>query len=134
MHIPLCGSAAACAVLFIVATLDAADPPVTPKKPVTDVYHGVTVVDDYRWLEDVSDPAVRAWSVEQNRYARSYLDALPARAGLYERLKQLRSYPSPRYFSLAYRRNLLFAIKRQPPKEQPFLVPSRRLTRQRPSA
>jgi len=65
---------------------------------------------------------VRAWSAEQNRYARSYLDALPARTSLYERLKQLRSDPSPRYFALAYRRDLLFAIKRQPPKEQPFLV------------
>ena len=122
MHSPLDGCAAACAILLIVATLDAAGPPATPKKPVTDVYHGVKVVDDYRWLEDANDPAVRAWSAEQNRYARSYLDALPARTSLYERLKQLRSDPSPRYFALAYRRDLLFAIKRQPPKEQPFLV------------
>src|SRR5215471_12472545 len=122
MHIPPGSCAASCAALLIMATVDAAGPPATPKKPVTDVYHGVTVVDDYRWLEDVTDPAVRAWSAEQNRYARSYLDALPARASLYERLKELLSYPSPRYFSLAYRRDVLFAIKRQPPKEQPFLV------------
>src|SRR6476619_5518473 len=117
MHSSLDGCGAACAILLIVATLDAAGPPATPEKPVTDVYHGVKVVDDYRWLEDANDPAVRAWSAEQNRYARSYLDALPARTSLYERLKQLRSDPSPRYFALAYRRDLLFAIKRQPPKE-----------------
>jgi prolyl oligopeptidase len=122
MHIPIGGCAAACAALFMVAMVSAAGPPATPKKPATDVYHGVKVVDDYRWLEDANDPAVRAWSAAQNRFARSYLDALPARADLYERLKQLRSYPSPRYLSLAYRRDQLFAIKRQPPKEQPFLV------------
>jgi hypothetical protein len=27
-------------------------PPPSPKRPVTDVYHGVKVVDDYRWLEN----------------------------------------------------------------------------------
>ncbi|HLZ96480.1 MAG TPA: prolyl oligopeptidase family serine peptidase [Steroidobacteraceae bacterium] len=122
MHIPIGGCAAACAVLFIVVLASAASPPATPKKPVTDVYHGIKVVDDYRWLEDASNPAVRSWSAAQNQFARLYLDALPARASLYERLKKLRSYPSPRYFSLTYRRDVLFAIKRQPPKEQPFLV------------
>src|ERR1700730_930339 len=94
----------------------------TQKKPVTDAYHGVKVVDDYRWLEDVNDPAVRAWSDRQNRDTRSYLDALPMRPAIYERVKQIRSYPSPRDFVLEYRKNVLFAIKRQPPKQQPFLV------------
>jgi hypothetical protein len=65
MHIPLSGCAAACAALFVVATLDAAGPPATPKKPVTDAYHGVKVVDDYRWLEDINDPAVRAGSASR---------------------------------------------------------------------
>ncbi len=122
MHIPIGGCAATCAVLILVAMASAAGPPATPKKPVTDVYHSVQVVDDYQWLEDASDPAVRAWSAAQNEFTRSYLDTLPARAKLYERLKELRSYPSPRYFSLTYRRDALFAIKRQPPKEQPLLV------------
>jgi len=105
-----------------VAVANGASQKVTLKRPVTDVYHGVKVTDDYRWLEDANDPAVLSWSAAQNRFARSYLDALPARTSLYEQLKQLRSYPSPRYFSLTYRSDLLFAIKRQPPQEQPFLV------------
>ncbi|MCU1275980.1 MAG: prolyl endopeptidase [Bryobacterales bacterium] len=123
MHIPFgrARGALACAA-FLALMSRAAGPPPAPKKPVTDIYHGVKVVDDYRWLEDINDPAVRAWSDAQNRDARSYLDALPMRAAIYERVKQLRSYPSPRYFALEYRKNVLFAIKRQPPKQQPFLV------------
>ena len=34
-------------------------PPVTPKHPVTDEYHGVAVTDDYRWLENWDDPTVK---------------------------------------------------------------------------
>src|SRR5262245_8805711 len=31
----------------------------TPKKPVVDEYHGAKVVDDFQWLENADDPAVR---------------------------------------------------------------------------
>ena len=65
MHIPPGICAAACAALLMVAMVDAAGPPATPKKPVTDVYHGVKVVDDYRRLEDINDPAVRAGSASR---------------------------------------------------------------------
>jgi len=85
----------ACGIAGVIF-MQAADLPVTPKKPVTDVYHGVKVIDDYRWLEDFHDPAVRAWADAENRYSRAYLDALPLRAALYDQLKQLLSYPSPR--------------------------------------
>ena len=97
-------------------------PAATPKKPVTDVYNGVSVTDDYRWLENPSDPAVRAWSDAQNRTARQYLDALPLRATLYDELKRLYSQPSPRYSALQSRPGALFALKNQPPQEQPLLV------------
>jgi len=36
--------------------------PETPRKPVTDEYHGIPVEDPYRWLEDTKDPAVKAWT------------------------------------------------------------------------
>src|SRR5580700_4163341 len=49
----------------------------TPKKPVTDDYGGIKVVDDYRWLESAADPDVRQWSSSQNARTRSYLDQLP---------------------------------------------------------
>jgi prolyl oligopeptidase len=97
-------------------------PPPAPKKPVTDVYHGVSVTDDYRWLENPSDPTVRAWSDAQNQFARKFLDALPARTALYDELKRLYSQPSPRYSLLQTRPGALFALKNQPPLEQPLLV------------
>jgi len=64
-----------------------AQPPATPQKPVTDTYYTVKVTDNYRWLEKYSDPAVRKWSDDQNRYARRYIDSLPARPALFEQLK-----------------------------------------------
>ena len=33
--------------------------PATPKRPVTDSYFGVRVTEDYRWLENWNDPAVK---------------------------------------------------------------------------
>ena len=76
----------------------------TPKKPVTDVYNGVSVTDDYRWLENYSDPAVRTWTEGENGYARKYLDALPMRAAISEELKKLYSQPLPAIFLAARRR------------------------------
>ena len=59
--------------------------PDTPKKPVTDTYQGVQVIDDYRWLEPPADPDVRKWSEQQNTRTRTYLDRLPSRAAITER-------------------------------------------------
>jgi prolyl oligopeptidase len=110
------------AIFVALQAIGFAQPPATPKKPVTDVYHGVSVTDDYRWLENYSDPAVHAWSDSQNGYARHILDALPMRGAVLEELKKLYSAPSPSYYSLRSLPGALFAMKVQPPKEQPLLV------------
>ncbi len=97
-------------------------PPVTPIRPVTDTYHGVSVADPYRWLEDWNDPAVKAWSAEQNSYARSILDALPHVAQIRSRVSEIVGAQVISYSSLAFADGRLFALKRQPPQQQPFLV------------
>ncbi len=97
-------------------------PPTTEKKPVVDTYHGVRVTDDYRWLEDWSDPAVKFWSQAQNACARIYLDKLPGREFLRERFSVLLGGASPGFYDIEAREGALFAMKRQPPKQQPFLV------------
>jgi prolyl oligopeptidase len=97
-------------------------PPPTPKKPVTSTFFGVKVTEDYRWLENWADPAVRAWSDAQNTCAKKYLDTLPYRAEIQGRLEDLLGGASPSYFDLREVHGVLFAMKRQPPKQQPLLV------------
>ncbi len=100
----------------------ATPPPPTPKRPVTDTYHGVAVTDDYRWLEDGASQEVRAWSDAQNAHARSVLDHLPGVAQLRERLTKILAAKTTSHGSLAVRGKTVFALRRQPPKQQPFLV------------
>ena len=97
-------------------------PPDTPKHPVTDEYFGVTVTDNYRWLENWDDPAVKEWSASENARTREYLDHLPTRAAIKDRLKQLIAGGSASYFDLQFRAGMLFAEKYQPPQQQPMLV------------
>ena len=94
--------------------------PESPKKPVTDTYHGVSVSEDYRWLEE-NDATVKAWNAAQLRLARSQLDAVPGRAVLKARLKDLYGNAPVKHYDFV-QRGALFAMKRQPPKNQPFLV------------
>ena len=99
-----------------------AKPPATMKKPVTDTYYGVKVTEDYRWLENGTDPAVAKWSDAQNAYARSILDKLPHRDEIRARVTEIMEAKTVGYGSLAVRGQRLFAMKRQPPKQQRFLV------------
>jgi len=36
-------------------------PPRSTVDPVTEIFHGVSVTDPYRWLEDQDSPRTRAW-------------------------------------------------------------------------
>jgi prolyl oligopeptidase len=97
-------------------------PPDTPKHPVVDEYQGVKVTDDYRWLENWDDPAVKEWSAAENVRTREYLDHLPARAAIKQRLQELAAAASAAYYDLEFRGGTLFAMKFQPPQQQPMLV------------
>src|ERR1700680_4194565 len=55
-----------CVLVAMPAAAADARYPATPKRPVSDTYHGVTVVDDYRWLEDDANAGVKGWASEQN--------------------------------------------------------------------
>src|SRR5213595_355767 len=96
--------------------------PDTPKKPVATEYHGVAVEDPYQWLEGDDDSQVKAWSSVQNQRTRKYLDSLPDRAAIEKQLQEWYAKTSPSYFSLVSRPGILFAMKFQPPKQQPLLV------------
>ncbi len=94
----------------------------TPKRPAVDEYHGVSVVDDFRWLEDLTDPEVRDWSDNQNGHARGVLDAVPARELIQRRLTALYSSTSADYLEVQFQGDRFFALKFQPPKQQKYLI------------
>jgi prolyl oligopeptidase len=111
--------------VWIVALLNlsGAEPlPQTPKKPVTDEYQGVKVEDNYQWLEQDDDPAVKGWSDAQSRRTREYLGKLPDRATIEKQLIDWYAKTSPSYSGIVSRPGILFARKFQPPKQQQMLV------------
>ncbi|MFS8868249.1 prolyl oligopeptidase family serine peptidase [Synechococcus sp. H65.1] len=67
-------------------------PPSHPDPTVVDVYHGQPVPDPYRWLEDLDSEQTRAWIEAQNRLTFDYLQRIPARQRLLQRLRQLWDY------------------------------------------
>jgi prolyl oligopeptidase len=68
--------------------------PETRREDRVDEYHGVKVSDPYRWLEaDVREsPEVAEWVKQQQALARAYLDAIPQREAIEERLTELWNY------------------------------------------
>jgi prolyl oligopeptidase len=96
-------------------------PPETKRAAVSETYHGTSVVDEYRWLE-ASDDEVKAWSDAQNAHARSYLDRLPHAAEIKKRISEILKSRPAEYVVLAERKGRLFALKVEPPKQQPMLV------------
>ena len=56
-----------------------------------DDYHGIRVLDPYRWLEaDIRNtPEIRSWVDAQNALSRRYLDGLPQRKAIHARLEAL---------------------------------------------
>ena len=108
---------------FVSSQVPAAEPDIqTSKKPVTDEYQGIKVEDNYQWLEKDDDPAVKAWSDAQNQKTRAYLDKLPDRAAIEKQLGEWYAKTSPSYSGIVSRPGILFAMKFQPPKQQPMLV------------
>jgi prolyl oligopeptidase len=66
--------------------------PATHRGDVTDQYHGVTLADPYRWLEDAESDATAAWVKAQNEKTRAYLDTIAQRPQLVNRLTELWNY------------------------------------------
>ena len=123
----LCGALSACATTPQAGSSEGSaaamtNAPATERRPVTDTFHGVEVTEDYRWLEDWSDPAVKAWSEAQNTWARRYLDGLEGIEALGARVREVLSAKTVTYWGMQVRGERLFAKKRQPPKQVPFLV------------
>ncbi len=66
--------------------------PPARKRDQVDEYHGVKVADPYRWLEDLDSEETRAWVEAQNKLTFSFLEEIPARPKLRDRLTRLWNY------------------------------------------
>jgi prolyl oligopeptidase len=82
--------------------------PATRKGDQIEDYHGTPVADPYRWLEQVDSPETLDWIRRQNELTFGFLEQIPARARLRQRLTELWDYPKAqaplkrggRYFQL----------------------------------
>ncbi|MBS2038245.1 S9 family peptidase [bacterium] len=82
--------------LGIIAPGTQAEPPQRPQtrqSDQSDDYHGTSVPDPYRWLEDDNSAETAAWVSEQNKVTFGYLEAIPFRNAIKERLLKLINYP-----------------------------------------
>jgi prolyl oligopeptidase len=86
---------------------------------VVERLHGVTIADPYRWLEDASSTATRAWCEAQARHTRSVLEAVPFRDRLRARLTAL--FAIGVLTPPAVRRGRYFYLRREGDQQQPIL-------------
>jgi len=96
--------------------------PEAPRRPVIDTYHGAEVTDNYRWLEATDTPAVETWVAQQNVLTRSQIDKLSNRGAILGELTELLGKAPTTRRELHYVGGKLFAMKSQPPANQPRLV------------
>lgn len=130
LAIPVCllGACAAkpAGPLTIVPSGVTQPPPPTRMAPVTEVLHGVTLTDNFRWLEGRTDGTapmgamtdeVASWTDAQNAYTRAFLDSLPGRAAIEAELRPLMevgSVSAPGMYGTRY-----FYSKREGTQNQP---------------
>ena len=93
------------ALIGIPAIAEKLQYPVTKKVDHTDTYFGVTVADPYRWLEDDNSPETAEWVKEENKVTFGYLDKIPYRGKVKERLEKLYNYPK---YTAPFRRGEYF--------------------------
>jgi prolyl oligopeptidase len=86
------GMAFACAPTLTYAQNGPMQYPETRAEAQTDMYFGKKVADPYRWLEDDRSSETAEWVKTQNGLTYGYLEQIPYRKQLYNRLEQLSNY------------------------------------------
>jgi len=66
--------------------------PATRTVDQQDTYHGATVADPYRWLEDANSAETADWVKAQNQLTQGYLAQIPGRDAIKARLTKLWNY------------------------------------------
>jgi prolyl oligopeptidase len=83
-----------CACGFVVAQGDGGGLSYPKAKTIDQVddYHGTKVADPYRWLEDTDSADTHAWVEAENKLTFSYLDQIPYRKAIRDRMTKLWNY------------------------------------------
>src|SRR5687767_10196400 len=81
-----------CAFLATSAFAQKWDYPKPRRVDQADTFHGVSVADPYRWMEETDSPEMRAWIEAQNKLTQSYLAGIPQREAIRKRLTELWNY------------------------------------------
>ncbi len=84
---------AALTVLFVSASAQKLQYPAAKKVDQVDTYFGVKVADPYRWMEDETSTERTAWIDAENKVTFNYLEKIPYRAQMKQRLEKLFNYP-----------------------------------------
>jgi prolyl oligopeptidase len=66
--------------------------PPARKSDQVDDYHGTKVADPYRWLEDLDSAETKAWVEAENKLTFDYLNEIPQRQKIKDRLTKLWNY------------------------------------------
>ena len=66
--------------------------PNTRRSDHVDQYHGTQVPDPYRWLEDPDSDETKAWVDAENKVTFGFLESIPEREPIKERLTKLWNY------------------------------------------
>ncbi len=93
--------------------------PPAPRQEVTDDFHGVTVPDPYRWLEDPDSPETQHWLDAQEALTRDFLERVPQREAARARLTGLWDFP--RYNVPMERQGQYFYLLNDGLQNQPVL-------------
>jgi prolyl oligopeptidase len=85
-------------LVFLMATMLTAQSsssityPAARRSDQVDDYHGTKVADPYRWLEDTDSAETHAWVEAENKLTFDYLDKIPYRQAIRDRLTKLWNY------------------------------------------
>ena len=96
--------------------------PVAEKHPETKTVGGMTLTDNYQWLENGNNQQVKDWVTKENAYSRIYLDGIAARKPIYEWLEKMESDTGVGYGGVQYVAGKIFALKFVPHLQQSMLV------------
>ncbi len=81
-----------CAFLTSAVPAQKFDYPKPRRGDQVDNYHGTSVADPYRWMEDTESADTKAWIDAQNKITNAYLATIPQRAKLKTRMTELWNY------------------------------------------